>query len=267
MVRSHTRVISHALGSHPAYDGYMLPPTASAPNGISKDFLRQVCEPFFEQMLVAVHQAVACQAIHAQGQCQSDQVGPQSMQQQYQPEPSTEDGSEASASESAAFSAVFSSPSEERRTHVLACMPENMEPHSSQELQSELGSDEHEKNVMVCRHWKSKGWCRMKDECKFLHPGHKRGVGFANCDNADVMNGVRGNNAEICYSFEPSNIQSGEFPPISVDDGKKKAAKKRKNKGKPGILMAPEAIAGQTFGLPFVGYAGNASFVPFAVNS
>jgi len=33
-----------------------------------------------------------------------------------------------------------------------------------------------EKSVMVCRHWKSKGWCRMEADCKFLHPDHKRGV-------------------------------------------------------------------------------------------
>lgn len=34
-----------------------------------------------------------------------------------------------------------------------------------------------EKSVMVCRHWKSKGWCRLEDQCKFLHPDSKRGAG------------------------------------------------------------------------------------------
>merc|ERR1719502_1316402 len=29
---------------------------------------------------------------------------------------------------------------------------------------------------MVCRHWKSKGWCRLGSSCKFQHPEHKRGV-------------------------------------------------------------------------------------------
>mmetsp|Transcript_43971 Transcript_43971/g.121667 ORF Transcript_43971/g.121667 Transcript_43971/m.121667 type:complete len:478 (+) Transcript_43971:79-1512(+) len=33
-----------------------------------------------------------------------------------------------------------------------------------------------DKSVMVCRHWKSKGWCRMEADCKFLHPEHKRGT-------------------------------------------------------------------------------------------
>jgi len=35
-----------------------------------------------------------------------------------------------------------------------------------------------EKSVMVCRHWKSKGWCRLGNDCKFLHPEHKRGSGI-----------------------------------------------------------------------------------------
>lgn len=38
-------------------------------------------------------------------------------------------------------------------------------------------SDNGEKSVMVCRHWKSKGWCRLDAQCKFLHPEHKRGTG------------------------------------------------------------------------------------------
>jgi len=33
------------------------------------------------------------------------------------------------------------------------------------------------KSRLVCCHWRSKGWCRYQDGCKFLHPEHKRGVG------------------------------------------------------------------------------------------
>merc|ERR1719367_2178037 len=29
---------------------------------------------------------------------------------------------------------------------------------------------------MVCRHWRSKGWCRYQTTCKFLHPEHKQGA-------------------------------------------------------------------------------------------
>lgn len=36
---------------------------------------------------------------------------------------------------------------------------------------------EQEKSVMVCRHWKSKGFCKLEDQCKFLHPENKRGNG------------------------------------------------------------------------------------------
>jgi len=35
-----------------------------------------------------------------------------------------------------------------------------------------------DKNSMVCRHWRSKGWCRLEESggCMFAHPEHKRGV-------------------------------------------------------------------------------------------
>eukprot|EP00927_Polykrikos_kofoidii_P056056 TRINITY_DN50239_c0_g1_i1.p1 TRINITY_DN50239_c0_g1~~TRINITY_DN50239_c0_g1_i1.p1 ORF type:complete len:438 (-),score=73.84 TRINITY_DN50239_c0_g1_i1:22-1335(-) len=45
---------------------------------------------------------------------------------------------------------------------------------SSTELDRVAGAGE--KSPMVCRHWKSKGWCRLEAGCKFLHPEHKRGV-------------------------------------------------------------------------------------------
>jgi hypothetical protein len=46
---------------------------------------------------------------------------------------------------------------------------------------------EDEKSQMVCRHWKTKGWCRYESQCKFLHPEHKRGI-CASCppENGDV---------------------------------------------------------------------------------
>jgi hypothetical protein len=46
---------------------------------------------------------------------------------------------------------------------------------------------EDEKSQMVCRHWKTKGWCRYESQCKFLHPEYKRGI-CAKCpsENGDV---------------------------------------------------------------------------------
>jgi len=43
------------------------------------------------------------------------------------------------------------------------------------------------KCAVVCRHWKSKGWCRMSDECKFAHPEHKKGVGAVQATAGQVQ--------------------------------------------------------------------------------
>jgi hypothetical protein len=45
---------------------------------------------------------------------------------------------------------------------------------------------EEEKSLMVCRHWKSKGWCRYESQCKFLHPSSKRGVSSKVVEASDV---------------------------------------------------------------------------------
>merc|ERR1740121_613493 len=41
---------------------------------------------------------------------------------------------------------------------------------------------EHNRSIMVCCHWKNKGFCRMGAECKFQHPAQKRGIGAAASD-------------------------------------------------------------------------------------
>merc|ERR1719443_1394597 len=74
------------------------------------------------------------------------------------------------AEESGAFSALLSGSSSPSAVEVgvestFASMLDDSDPASDPE-----------KTVMVCRHWRSKGWCRMEDKCKFLHPENKRGV-------------------------------------------------------------------------------------------
>lgn len=247
----HTPETSPRLwGVAPLCDSYMLPPAATVPNGISKDFLRKVCEPYFEEMLEAVHQAVLSQA-----QGHSEQASPESAQHQYhqyQAEPSTEDGSDVSVSEFGAFSTVFSCPSTGVSEESL---PGNSEPRCSQEVQRALsqGRDEKEANVMVCRHWKSKGWCRLEGNCKFLHTERKRGVGSPNGNKAVVMNGVCGDNAEISSSYDQGNTELDELALIAAC-GKKKSAKKRKNKGKSGSMMESDAPPGQ-FDMALMNYA------------
>lgn len=34
-----------------------------------------------------------------------------------------------------------------------------------------------QQDLPVCRHWHSKGWCRLGDGCKFTHPDDARGIG------------------------------------------------------------------------------------------
>merc|ERR1712039_614992 len=33
------------------------------------------------------------------------------------------------------------------------------------------------KSHLVCRHWKTKGWCKYGQECRFAHPDNKRATG------------------------------------------------------------------------------------------
>jgi hypothetical protein len=51
--------------------------------------------------------------------------------------------------------------------------------HLSGDEDSEPPRDD-EKSQMVCRHWKSKGWCRYESKCKFMHPENKRGTSAKN---------------------------------------------------------------------------------------
>jgi len=204
--------------------GYGMQAPAMQP-GMSREQLRAICQPYFEQMLVSVHQAVQCQqggGQQFQGQCHNMQGFPTLMQHGFpSEEPSTADGSDISSE--AAFSTILSPPpnavAEERlkRGHQVEVAAE------SQYGASEIGEDQ-EKAVMVCRHWKTKGWCRMEGNCKFLHPAHKCGVGSAMVNK--VPEGTRTSNEEIRDDLDDSE----QFPALG-EDGKKKSAKKRKSKG------------------------------------
>lgn len=61
------------------------------------------------------------------------------------------------------------------KDHEASFQLEGLGRASVEERNSKAGDNE--KRVMVCRHWKSKGFCRMGEKCKFLHPEHKRGTG------------------------------------------------------------------------------------------
>jgi hypothetical protein len=268
---------------------YMSCPTMAAPRGISKDFLRAVCEPFFDQMLMAVQQALQVQAEQAsdathlkhgmyQAPCQGTHVINATCGQPCE-EPSTVDGSE--TSDSGAFSSVLTPPSTQRadEEHVkpaeeaFAALMCNVSDYSKafpthseapernrQEVDSEGERSDQEKSVMVCRHWKSKGWCRMESNCKFLHPEHKCGVGFGTASKAGgtgtVLGSTTGTNSSLV-----SGGNSCEQLPLITADGKKKSNKKRKSKGKPAAMGVDDPSRAGCRNL--TGYADNGSIVQF----
>jgi len=122
----------------------------SANSTVSQEQLRTMCEPFFQQMVGALQQTLHHHPSHIQP-----------MQYYRVDDASTE------ADDSCAFSSLFSgasSPSSE--SDVLEVS----------EIKSEDSEGDADKSIMVCRHWKSKGFCRLESKCKFLHPQHKCGI-------------------------------------------------------------------------------------------
>jgi hypothetical protein len=133
---------------------------------VSRELLRQMCEPFFEKMTSALQQALQQQMQQethwAQVTCQP--AGNTGFH--YQTPFFRFDEESTEASESCAFASLFSVTSSEcDLLDVVERKSEGNEPASDVD-----------RSPMVCRHWKSKGWCRLDSNCKFLHPEHKRGV-------------------------------------------------------------------------------------------
>lgn len=267
------------------------------PNGISKEFLRSVCEPYFDEMLVAVYQAVQaqtqktqhqseeCQGFH--GQChsihgQSTSLG--SPVAECSIAPSTEDSSDVSDYGAGAFSSIFTPvPNEDimptdhfktshqsitsdmdalsKVTRAVVDEAEPVQQEVESEVVSEHGSDL-EKSVMVCRHWKSKGWCRMEGNCKFLHPEHKRGVGpgLVNCNKVGGMSGS--NSADISNGLVHGSNPSDESALTTADF--KKKSKKRRSKGK-SVNLSEEAatVPGQMADVQLAGYAIGGVYVQY----
>jgi len=246
-------------GCAPSNEGYYVQPEVPMGQLVSKEVLRSVCEPYFDQMLIAVQQALQTQAQPAQqGHAQSWQQMPYSSTCQQEQgfsteEPSTEEGSDIVSE--GAFSTIFSQsaqsgrvadeeksvPIEYNSQTKASDESEDVEAHCSlvaevqyEELASEppLGSDQVQ-SAMVCRHWKSKGFCRMEDNCKFLHPEHKRGVG-----PVSGTAGGMGGDAIVDTSLIVDDV---------LDIKKKSPAKRRKNKSKTGVFKEDMS------GLPFVG--------------
>merc|ERR1712196_437015 len=99
------------------------------------------------------------------------------MRQATQLEPMLDEES-TDADEPGAFASLLSEPSWECDSSEVVeakLHEEEVLPPPLPSEDSEQASDA-EKSIMVCRHWRSKGWCRLEENCKFLHPEHKRGI-------------------------------------------------------------------------------------------
>jgi hypothetical protein len=161
-----------------------------------------------------------------------------------------------------AFSSLLSGPSSESEC-VDGLEPQSPEAEFSQpppalpEDSSEQASDS-EKSIMVCRHWKTKGWCRMEGNCKFLHPEHKRGIAAVKC-----CIGGSTNDGDMSKAACPGMSTTGSLPgdalsATTLSRRKKRGGKNRSNKANqtnlPGldhkettITVLPEYMGGTYF--------------------
>lgn len=140
----------------------------------SHELLRAVCEPFFEQMITALQMTMQqhSQQEHLSTQCYGMQMMCQPVTDMYfQPAfyPTSQLLGVDEVSTEADFSqppSLFSYPSSEG---------EGADGNASRSEDSESTGNV-DMSIMVCKHWKSKGWCRLESKCKFLHLEHKCGV-------------------------------------------------------------------------------------------
>jgi len=155
--------------------------------------LQEVCKPFFEHMCQSLHGALKA---HVQRQSQS--------------------GSPTSAEPTAPMPAVSGAP--------RSLIP----PSYAKAQEATLGSSDAEgadqsgaaaaKTLMVCRHWKCKGFCKLGDQCKFLHPEHKRGVGPSRKRGAGQRGVDKATPATIAVNGTSGHIE------MQLHDGRGQAA-------------------------------------------
>lgn len=186
-------------GCAPASHGGGLAQETPAEPLVSRELLRSVCEPFFEQMLTALQQAL--QQTQKQQFSKDAQIMQPTLQmtkissfqsasrpishQLSRLDPMLDEES-TEADELGAFASLLSGPSSEGESidSLEAKSPEVevVFPVAQSDGLDEAGrSSCAEKSNMVCRHWKTKGFCRLESSCKFLHPEHKRGATARKC--------------------------------------------------------------------------------------
>jgi len=217
--------------------------TASSPNcgddagaaaaGLTKELLRRVCEPFFDQMIMALLSVLQGQNTYAACNqeafeaCFQPKVGVPNLSNQ------AEQLSEEAMSdpgEGFAFSCVLDPPSQSQT--MAAYAPELLPQANGAAIKVSGGVTNKDQDktspatVIVCRHWKSKGFCRMEDKCKFAHPDHKCGV--------PNRTSLAGKGAPAQGNTGVANTNSSDEEAGANADGTKK--KKRRSKAKSKML-------------------------------
>jgi hypothetical protein len=151
---------------------------------VRHQLIQTLCQPFFENIVEQLCREVSDESFSSKDAHQIQKA----VLEQGKPRLSLgqrlglweEDSTD--ADNDSAFASLFSSDGED--CDVDCRQETEMESHASRftarltvccEEDSESLQDV-EKSQMVCRHWKSKGFCRYGSECKFLHPENKRGV-------------------------------------------------------------------------------------------
>jgi len=199
---------------------------------ISRELLRTVCEPFFEQMLTALQQTLHEQMMVQQQvpdsttqPMKSAFANPGFVQQWTCLEPTLDEES-TEADDLGAFASLLSgsvSEADTKSPETDAVAPLSLEYALPEvpEQSSDLDQDA-EKNQMVCRHWKTKGWCRMESNCKFLHPAEKCGIA------APKLCCGSGISRTTCPGMSTGD---SEAPVAALARRKKRGGKNRSNKG------------------------------------
>lgn len=220
------------------------PPAGSAAKGgtlaggISKELLRKVCEPYFDQMLETLLMVLQ----HPYGVVEEEEafgcLNPTSGSHSHMDHLSEDQNIEECESDLGAFSSVLVSPppgtwqdaqGQEIAPPKIKCTPAGAGP-TGLSLSNALEQDKPQV-VMVCRHWKSKGWCRLGDDCKFSHPEHKCGVGAPSASKGASQAHV-------------GNGHSSDDDATLGADGSKKPGRKRRSKRGSG-QKASQQPAGQ----------------------
>lgn len=241
----------------------MLAQEGSCGASAHKELLRNMCEPFFQQMLTVMEQSLQTRVhpgselaaiAEAMAYKTSSSFQPvfNSMSNQLEPildEVSTE------ADETGAFGALFSGQGSEEES-VDGAEPKFSETETLAPFTpTQDHDDDLEKSTMVCRHWKTKGWCKLDANCKFLHPEHKRGI-------AAPKAGARGSIAGGDMSGIANSISTVPGVPALSPDGELCLATRRrkrggKNRSKQNKQMLPGNPEQDTVGLYPVYHAGN----------